>query len=163
MGLILKGARCPRTYLSLNLSADWPIRVFYGLLTAYQGLFGLFVPSSIFYQALSEHPAAIVIISCLLGAGLLLVIDGVMAMVRYCTPLKCEPIQPAMALFNRWRPFLFLPPAFCYYVTLILVNRSSVTGVLVVSMYYVCLGVAGVVFCIRDGIISQKANRGTHA
>lgn len=159
MGLIRTRAKCPRTYLSLNLSADWPIRIFYGLITAYQGLFGLFVPSSIFHQAMNRHIGVAVVIALLLFTGVMLIVDGFMAMLRYCTPLKCEPLLPAMSVFNRWRPWLFLPPAFCYYTTLVLVNADH-AGSAVISIYYVSLGMAGVVFCLRDGIISQKSNRG---
>ncbi|TCV00507.1 hypothetical protein EV686_10387 [Paracandidimonas soli] len=145
------------------MSADWPIRIFYGLVTLYQGLFGIFVPSSIFHQALESYNGAIAIITCLLAAGGLLVVDGLMAMVRYCTYMNCDPIRPAMQMFHRRRPLLFLPPVFCYYVTLILVNRRMDEGVVVVTSYYVVLALAGVAFCLRDGIISQKAQRGTHA
>ncbi len=151
-----------RSYLSLNMSADWPIRLFYGLVTLYQGLFGIFVPSSIFHQALQSYDGAIAIITCLLVAGALLIIDGLMAMVRYCTYMSCYSIQPAMVVFNRRRPLLFLPPVFCYYMTLILVNRRMDEGVMVVTSYYVLLALAGVAFCIRDGIISQNAQRGSH-
>src|SRR5690606_27607984 len=143
-------------------SADWPIRLFYGLVTLYQGLFGIFVPSSIFHQALQSYDGAIAIITCLLVAGALLVVDGLMAMVRYCTYMNCYSIQPAMVVFNRRRPLLFLPPVFCYYMTLILVNRRMDEGVMVVTSYYVLLALAGVAFCIRDGIISQNAQRGSH-
>tara|TARA_R110000851_G_scaffold333531_1_gene514902 strand:+ start:78400 stop:78891 length:492 start_codon:yes stop_codon:yes gene_type:complete len=163
MGLTLKRTTGYRTYFSLNMSADWPIRIFYGLVTLYQGLFGIFVPTSIFYQALESYSGAIAIISCLLIAGGLLVVDGLMGMIRYCTYMSCESIQPAMQLFHRRRPLLFLPPVFCYYVTLILVNKSMNEGVVVVTSYYVLLALAGVAFCLRDGIISQNAQRGTHA
>lgn len=159
MGLTIKHGKCQRTYLSIHLSADWPIRIFYGLVTAYQGLFGLFVPTSIFHQALDNHTSVFMIIALLLLTGSLLVIDGFMAMLRYCTPLKCEPLLPTMSVFNRWRPWLFLPPAFCYYATLILVH----SGDAVISIYYMMLGFAGVIFCLRDGIISQKGKRSTHA
>lgn len=142
------------------MSADWPIRIFYGLVTLYQGLFGVFVPSSIFHQALESYHGAIAIITCLIAAGLLLVVDGLMAMIRYCTYLSCYRIQPAMVFFNRRRPLLFLPPVFCYYVTLILVNARMTEGVVVVTSYYVVLALSGVAFCIRDGIISQNARRG---
>ncbi len=150
--------------LSPSLSADWPVRIFYGLVTLYQGLFGLFVPSSIFYQALQDHEAAVLIISIFLVAGGLLVVDGGFAMVRYCTRLNCARLHPAMCLFHRWRHLLYLPPVFCYYVTLV-VNANLRTGVWTVIGYYVTLAVLGVVFCLRDGIISQKAahRRGPHA
>jgi len=159
MGLTLKRHARNRAHLSVNLSADWPIRVFYGLMTLYQGLFGLFVPSSIFYQALQNYEGAAAIITCLLAAGALLVVDGLFAMIRYCTHVSCERVDPAMVIFNRWRPLLFLPPVFCYYVTLILVNRQLQAGVLTVIGYYVVLAVLGVVFSLRDGIISQNAQR----
>ena len=147
------------------MSADWPVRIFYGLVTLYQGLFGVFVPSSIFYQALHDYEGAVLIVTILLSAGLLLVVDGGFAMVRYCTQVNCTRIHPAMCLFHRWRHLLFLPPVFCYYVTLVLVNTHLRSGVWTVIGYYVMLAVLGVVFCLRDGIISQKAahRRGPHA
>lgn len=162
MGLIGNRSAPTRTYLSLNMSADWPIRLFYGLMTAYQGLFGLFVPTSIFHQALEQSVLGMLIVSVLLITGGLLIVDGFMAMVRYCTPLKCGPIIPAMSVFDRRRPLLFLPPAFCYFVTLVLVKNQLGTGATVVSVYYVMLGFAGVIFCLRDGIVGQKS-KGWHA
>lgn len=155
----------PSGTLSPSLSADWPVRIFYGLVTLYQGLFGVFVPSSIFYQALQDHEGAVLIISVFLMTGLLLVVDGAFAMVRYCTPVNCDRVQPLMRLFHRWRHLLFLPPVFCYYVTLVLVNTHLKAGVWTVIGYYVVLAVLGVMFCLRDGIISQKAahRRGPHA
>lgn len=153
---------CHRSYLSLNMSADWPVRIFYGLVTAYQGLYGLFVPGSVFYRAMQLHEAAVLIIGVLLAVGLLLVIDGVLAMFRYCTPLSCEPIKPLMLLFHRWRHLLFLPPVFCYFATLVAVNRDVGAGVVVVNGYYLMLAAAGVAFCLRDGIVSQTAMRGGH-
>lgn len=162
MGLTLKGVERHRTYVSLTQSADWPIRLFYGLVTLYQGLYGIFVPSSIFYQATYQYDGAVVMISLLLIVGILMIADGVIAMIRYCTNLRCDRLQPLIALFNRRRPLLFLPPVFCYYITLILVNNQGSEGFSLVISYYVLLSLAGVVFCIRDGIISQKARRGTH-
>ena len=162
MGLTLKRVGTRRTYLSMNASADWPIRIFYGLLTLYQGLSGLFVPSSIFYQALQMYGGSVLIITCLIGAGSLLAIDGLMAMIRYCTSLSCRRIQPAMAIFSRRRPLLFLPPVFCYYGTIIIVNRHIEEGLVTVISYYVMLALAGMMFCIRDGVISQKVCRGIH-
>lgn len=163
MGLICSRHKAVRPYLALNLSADWPIRIFYGLVTAYQGLFGLFVPSSIFHQALERHIGAALIIATLLATGVLLIVDGLIAMLRYCTSVNCESLQPAMSMFNRRRPWLFLPPAFCYFVTLVLVNPQLGSGATLVSIYYVTLGFAGVVFSLRDGIVSQRSNRGSHA
>lgn len=162
MGLTRKRAAPPRTYLSINMSADWPIRIFYGLMTAYQGLFGLFVPSSIFHQALQSHLCGVLVIAILLVTGALLTVDGFLAMVRYCTPLKCSSLMPAMSVFDRRRPWLFLPPAFCYFVTLVLVKHQLGTGATVVSIYYVLLGFAGVIFCLRDGMVGQNS-RGSHA
>lgn len=157
MGLVKKQLIPGRTYLSLNLSADWPIRIFYGLITVYQGLFGLFVPSSIINEVMKQHFSAVLIIAVLLATGVLLVVDGFMAMVRYCTPLKCQPLLPVMSMFNRRRPWLFLPPAFCYYVTLVLVSPEPKAGTAVITAYYVILGFAGVIFCLRDGIVGQRS------
>lgn len=152
----LKKALPCRTYLSINLSADWPIRIFYGLITAYQGLFGLFVPTSIFNEAMKECTSAVLLIVILLITGLLLVADGFMAMIRYCTSLNCQSLMPIMSVFNRRRPWLFLPPAFCYYATLVLLDPEPTASNAVIAVYYITLGFAGVVFCLRDGKIGQR-------
>lgn len=145
--------------LSPSLSADWPVRIFYGLVTLYQGIFGIFVPTSIFYQAWHDYKGILVIIGCLILTGSLLVIDGVFAMIRYCTQVNCERVRPAMAVFNHRRPWLFLPPVFCYYITLILIDHYSNQGAWVVISYYVALALLGVIFCLRDGVISQRVQR----
>lgn len=165
MGLSAHKHVCVPRPLSPSLSADWPVRIFYGLVTLYQGLFGVFVPSSIFYQALRDYEGAVLIISVYLLTGLLLVADGAVAMIRYCTPVNCTRVQPLMRLFHRWRHLLYLPPVFCYYVTLVLVSTHLNIGVWTVTGYYVMLAVLGVAFCLRDGIISQKAvhRRGPNA
>lgn len=153
---------CYRSYLSLNMSADWPVRIFYGLVTAYQGLYGLFVPGSVFYRAIQLHDAALIIIGVLLAAGLLLLIDGVLAMFRYCTPFSCDPVKPLMLIFHRWRHLLFLPPVFCYFATLVVVSTEVGPGAIIVNGYYIMLATAGVAFCLRDGIVSQTAMRGSY-
>ncbi|QDQ87659.1 hypothetical protein FMZ60_08700 [Alcaligenaceae bacterium SJ-26] len=163
MGLILKRLGCHRSYLSVNMSADWPIRIFYGLVTAYQGLFGLFVPQSIFHQVLLAHPVSWLLIVVLLVNGTLLAVDGVLSMFRYCTSLDCARLHPAMLVFQRWRHLLFLPPAFCYYATLILVHGQIDEGAPLVNSYYILLALAGQLFCLRDAIVSQRAApRGQH-
>lgn len=153
---------CHRSYLSLNMSADWPVRIFYGLVTAYQGLYGLFVPGSVFYRAIQLHDAALIIIGVLLAAGLLLLIDGVLAMFRYCTPFSCDPVKPLMLIFHRWRHLLLLPPVFCYFATLVVVSVEVGPGAIIVNGYYIMLATAGVAFCLRDGIVSQTAMRGSY-
>lgn len=159
MGLKAKSNVWHVAALSPSLSADWPVRIFYGLVTLYQGIFGIFVPTSIFYQALQDHKGTLFIILCLMLTGVLLVVDGVFAMVRYCTRVNCERVRPAMATFNHRRPWLFLPPVFCYYITLVLANQYLVSGAGAVISYYVMLALLGVVFCLRDGVISQRVQQ----
>lgn len=133
--------------------SDWPVRVFYGLVTIYQGLFGIFSVGTIFHAVLVREAWGAVMIGVLLLTGSLLLIDGVLAMIRYCTQVNCRPVLPAMRLFHRRRPWLFLPPVFCYYVTLL--YGASGASILQYS-YYMMLALAGVLFCLRDGVLSQK-------
>ncbi len=147
-------------HLSLPASADWPVRIFYGLVTAYQGLFGLCVSNSIFYVAIEHHPWAAAIIGCLLIAGSLLIVDGVLGILRYCTRLDCTTCAWPMKIFHRWRHLMFLPPAFCYYLTLISVSHDMRPVHPVVYAYYIMLALAGLLFCLRDAMISNRCNRG---
>lgn len=149
------------TTLKRRLHADWPIRVFYGLITVYQGLFGLFLPSSIFYRALMEHSWAMLFIAGLLASGGLLVIDGLLGMVRYCTGMHRPGMDKAMQVFQRWRHLLFLPPAFCYYVALLAAGSDNAPGASLVYGYHITLAMCGVVACLRDGIISNRWDTGT--
>lgn len=146
--------------LKRRLHADWPIRVFYGLITAYQGLFGFFLPSSIFYEALRDHAWAVTFVSCLLVSGALLVADGVIGMIMYCTSVQCGSMNRAMRWFQRWRHLLFLPPVFCYYVALLSFDTTQGEGSAVVYGYYITLAMCGVVASIRDGIITNHCDRG---
>ncbi|GEM_PF-6316303 len=161
MGMTIKKLGCHRSYMSINMSADWPIRIFYGLVTLYQGLFGLFVPQSIFHQVMGSYAGSWLLIAVLLLNGLLLAVDGVLAMFRYCTSMDCTRLNPVMLIFHRWRHLLFLPPVFCYYITLILINSRIDSGAALVNSYYIMLALAGQVFCLRDAIISSKA-RGSY-
>lgn len=133
--------------------SDWPVRVFYGLVTVYQGLFGIFSAGTIFHAVLESKVWGAAMIAILIITGILLLLDGVLAMVRYCTQINCNPILPAMRVFHRRRPWLFLPPVFCYYITLIYGSHSI--GKLQYS-YYIMLALAGVLFSLRDGVISQR-------
>lgn len=133
--------------------SDWPVRVFYGLVTIYQGLFGIFSASTIFHAVLIGQPWGLVMIVVLLLTGSLLLVDGVLAMIRYCTQINCRPVMPAMRIFHRRRPWLFLPPVFCYYITLLYGDHNA--GVLQYS-YYMMLALAGVLFSLRDGVLSQR-------
>lgn len=146
-----------------RLHADWPIRVFYGLITVYQGLFGLFLPSSIFHQAIDYHPWAIVFVAGLLVFGGLLVVDGLLAMVRYCTSVQRCVMDSAMRIFQRWRHLLFLPPAFFYYVVLLAGDSPEQPGLSLVYGYHIMLAMFGVAACLRDGIVSNRCEAGACA
>lgn len=139
----------------LDPNADWPVRLFYGLVTIYQGLFGIFVSSSVFYQLWKWPIQAFIVISILLITGALLIADGVMALIRYCTDVDCRRILPTMAVFQRRRPWFFIPPVFCYFVTLSLVERTNSVTAWTVS-YYLMLAVLGVVFSLRDGLVGLE-------
>src|SRR5690625_2222466 len=136
--------------------SDWPVRVFYGLVTLYQGLFGIFSSSTIFHSVLIDHKWGVEVIIILLATGAALLIDGLLSMLMYCTAVTCSPavrpIASALSVSGRRRPWLFLPPSFCYYLTLL---GAQDLGPLQYS-YYIMLSLAGVVFCLRDGVISQK-------
>ena len=140
-------------YSSSGHFSDWPVRVFYGLVTIYQGLFGIFSAGTIFHAVLIGQSWGHVMIAVLLVTGSLLLVDGVLAMIRYCTHINCAPVMPAMRVFHRRRPWLFLPPVFCYYVTLLYGAHGA--GFLQYS-YYMMLALAGVLFSLRDGVISQR-------
>lgn len=148
------------TTMKRRLHADWPIRVFYGLITVYQGLFGLFLPSSIFNRAIIDHPWSLIFIVALLVSGGLLVIDGLLGMVRYCTNLHGCSMDAAMRLFQRWRHLLFLPPAFCYYVAMLAGDSAPQPGASLVYGYHIMLAMFGVAACLRDGIISNRCETG---
>lgn len=157
MGLTPRNHTCaPQRNIPPFLSADWPVWVFYGLVTFYQGLFGLSVPSSIFYVATADTPGAFIIVAVLMLTGLLLLVDGLIAMVHYCTHVDCRRAQPAMRLFHRWRHLLFLPPVFCYYATFVIIGAHARRGMWVVLAYYVTLALMGVALCLRDALITQK-------
>lgn len=136
--------------------SDWPVRVFYGLVTLYQGLFGIFSANSIFHSVLLDQQWGAEVIIVLLATGAALLVDGLLSMLMYCTAVTCSsavrPITSALSISGRRRPWLFLPPSFCYYMTLL---GADGIGPLQYS-YYIMLSIAGVVFCLRDGIISQK-------
>lgn len=137
----------------ISYLSDWPVRLFYGLVTIYQGLFGLFSAGTIFHAVLIGEKWGIAMIVVLLVTGLLLFVDGSLAMIRYCTHINCTPVLPAMRALHRRRPWLFLPPVFCYYITLIFGAHDI--GLLQYS-YYLMLALAGVLFSLRDGVISQR-------
>lgn len=139
----------------LDPSSDWPIRLLYGLVTAYQGLFGVLMPGTLFFELWSWPAYATVILSILLATGLLLIADSAMAMLRYCTDINCRRIRPAMRVFQRRRPWLFLPPVFCYFTTLSLIERTHTISILSIS-YYVILAILGIVFSLRDGLVGQE-------
>lgn len=155
-------------HYNVRASADWPVRILYGLVTIYQGLFGLLVPSNLFYEMRIWNPWTVAIIAGLILTGGLLVIDGLIGMIRYCTRVNCMPVSTVMRLFHRWRHLLFLPPVFCYYLAMqvILVLQVQVVahdmvpvGSPILYAYYTTLALCGMAFCLRDAIISNQCNR----
>lgn len=143
-----------------RLHADWPIRVFYGLITFYQGLFGIFLPSSIFHRAVVDHPWATGLVAFLLVSGALLVVDGLLGMVRYCTDIQRPTMERPMMILQRWRHLLFLPPAFCYFAALLAAGNDNSPGAVILYGYHITLAMCGVVACLRDGVISNRCGTG---
>lgn len=150
MGLISSNPFSPCEF------SDWAARLFFGLLTLYQGIFGIFVPSSIFHRVYEAHQwSGIVIIALLLVAGVLLAVDGLLAMLRNCASAKGNQFVPTLNVLDRFRTWFFLPPAFCYFATLVLVKSEIGSVAPLTSIYYVLLGFSGVVFCVRDSIVDS--------
>lgn len=76
-------------------------------------------------------------------------------MVRYCTTVDCAKVVPVMAIFQRRRPWLFIPPVFCYFVTLSRLEHSAGFSGWTLS-YYIMLAVLGIVFSLRDGLVGVE-------
>jgi len=130
----------------LTFCSDWPVRVGYGLLTLYQGV--------LLALAADDMTA---LFTVLIIAGVLLLIDGSLALLRHCTSVNCTRLYPSMRLFQRWRHLLYLPPVFCYLAVLVWLKQSPGGLNWVMGIYYLVLAVLGMGLCIRDGLMSQKA------
>ena len=148
-----------RNVCHLDPNSDWPVRLFYGVVTVYQGLFGVFVSTSVFYKLWAWPFQALLVNSILLLTGFLLIADGLMSLILYCTEVDCRRILPAMAVFQRRRPWLFIPPVFCYFVMLSLVGQNGSVTAWTIS-YYLMLALLGVLFSLRDGLVGLEVSEG---